>query len=95
MEFLREKYTAQSADSNVFYRATALLFWKDFAGRFWGSDEGKSIDLEELVKLNEASYEDGTPMSPSKFALVLFYFMNSRIWLSCIFYLFVFASCIH
>ena len=60
-----------------------MLFWKDFAGRFWGSDEGKSIDLEELVKLNEASYEDGTPMSPSKFALVLFYFMNSRVQFKC------------
>jgi len=75
MEFLREKYTAQSTDSNVFYRATALLFWKDFAGRYWGSDEGKSLDFENLVKLNEASYEDG--MSPRKFSLVLFYFMNS------------------
>ena len=77
MEFLREKYAAQSTDSNVFYRATALLFWKDFAGRYWGSDEGKSLDFEDLVKLNEVSYEDGTKVSPRKFALVLSYFMNS------------------
>ena len=54
-----------------------MLFWKDFAGRFWGSDEGKSLDLENLVKLSFASYEDGTKLSPSKFSLVLFYFMNS------------------
>jgi len=88
MEFLREKYTAQSTDSNVFYRATALLFWKDFAGRYWGSDEGKSLDFENLVKLNEASYEDETPR---KSAFVLFYHMNScaqyeasTTWLLCL-----------
>lgn len=83
MEFLREKYAAQSTDSNVFYRATALLFWKDFAGRYWGSDEGKSLDFEDLVKLNEVSYEDGTKVSPRKFALVLSYFVKSCVQFKC------------
>ncbi|KAL7464519.1 hypothetical protein ACHAXS_004855 [Conticribra weissflogii] len=71
LEFLREKYTAQSVDSNVFYRATALMFWKDFGAGYWGVDadedgnrKTKGIDLEELVALKEAKYEDGTPMSP-------------------------------
>eukprot|EP00970_Alexandrium_tamarense_P001430 scaffold145_cov195-Alexandrium_tamarense.AAC.74 len=64
MAFLREKYIAQSVDPNVFYRATALLFWKDFGAGHWGSDQHTSIDLDELVSLNEARYEDGTPLSP-------------------------------
>ena len=58
-EFLREKYLAQSIDPNVFYRATALLFWKDFGAGHWGS-----INLDDLVMLNSAKYEDGTPLSP-------------------------------
>jgi len=76
MEFLREKYAAQSTDSNVFYRATALLFWKDFAGRYWGSDDGKSLDFEDLVKLNEVSYEDETPRK-SAFVVLSYEFMCS------------------
>ncbi|KAL3791501.1 hypothetical protein HJC23_011532 [Cyclotella cryptica] len=63
-DFLREKYIAQSADANTFYRATALLFWKDFGARRWGEKQGKSINLEELVLLGEAKYQDGTPLSP-------------------------------
>lgn len=63
-DFLKEKYISQSVDPNVFYRATALLFWKDFAAKQWGSDLNKSIDLEDLVLLDEAKYEDGTPLSP-------------------------------
>ena len=63
-DFLKEKYIAQSVDPNVFYRATALLFWKDFGGKRWGEDQNKSIDLEDLVLLDEATYEDGTPLSP-------------------------------
>jgi uncharacterized protein (DUF2252 family) len=62
LDFLREKYTTQSVDANVFFRATALLFWKDFTGR-WGSEQGKSIDLDDLVLLKDAKYDDGTPMS--------------------------------
>ncbi|KAL7522792.1 hypothetical protein ACHAWX_007496 [Stephanocyclus meneghinianus] len=63
-DFLRDKYIAQSVDPNVFFRATALLFWKDFGARHWGEEQGKSIDLGALVLLGEAKYEDGTPLSP-------------------------------
>ena len=66
-DFLKEKYIAQSVDPNVFYRATALIFWKDFGSQHaqrWGEDQSKSINLEELVLLDEATYEDGTPLSP-------------------------------
>ncbi|KAL3821950.1 hypothetical protein ACHAXA_004438 [Cyclostephanos tholiformis] len=63
MGFLREKYIAQSVDANVFYRATALLFWKDFGNGRWGSEQGKSINLDDLVLLKDAKYDDGTPMS--------------------------------
>jgi hypothetical protein len=33
---LRDKYVAQSQDLNVFYRATAHIFWKDFVLNGWG-----------------------------------------------------------
>ena len=64
LHFLREKYAAQSVNPNVFYRATALLFWKDFGAGHWGADQNKSISLPDLVLLHDAKYEDGTPMSP-------------------------------
>jgi len=63
-DFLKEKYAAQAVDPNVFYRATALLFWKDFAGKQWGKDQNMSIDLGKLVLLDEEKYVDGTPLSP-------------------------------
>lgn len=63
-DFLKEKYIAQSADPNVFYRATALLFWKDFGAGNWGKEDGNNIHLEDLVLLDDAKYEDGTPLSP-------------------------------
>jgi hypothetical protein len=62
---LGDKYRAQSADYNVFYRATAILFWKDFGSGHWGRDQNRSIDLDDLVSLRDATYEDGiTPVSP-------------------------------
>jgi len=62
---LGDKYAAQSADYNVFYRATAILFWRDFGSGHWGRDQNRSIDLDDLVSLRDATYEDGvTPMSP-------------------------------
>ncbi len=64
-DFLREKYKVQSADPNVFYRATALIFWQDFGTGMWGRDQNKTVVLDDLVMLNDATYEDGTPMSPS------------------------------
>ncbi|KAL7440496.1 hypothetical protein ACHAXM_007230 [Skeletonema potamos] len=63
-DFLRDKYKIQSSDPNVFYRATALLFWQDFAAGMWGKNQNKSIVFDDLVMLNDATYEDGTPMSP-------------------------------
>lgn len=63
-DFLRNKYQVQSADPNVFYRATALLFWQDFGTGIWGKNQNKSIVLDDLVMLKDATYEDGTPMSP-------------------------------
>ena len=62
---LGEMYQVQSSDFNVFYRATAILFWKDFGAGHWGRDQGRSINLDDLVSLRDATYEDGeTPMSP-------------------------------
>ena len=62
---LRDKYRAQSTDYNVFYRATAILFWRDFGSGHWGRDQNRSIDLDDLVSLRDATYEDGiTPVSP-------------------------------
>ena len=61
---LKRKYAAQSADANVFYRATALLMWQDFARGLWGREQGKSVDFDDLVSLENAIYEDGSAMSP-------------------------------
>jgi len=63
-DFLRQKYRVQSTDPNVFYRATALHFWKDFGARHWGRERGRSVRLDELVSLAGATYEDGAPVSP-------------------------------
>ncbi|CAB9519586.1 Uncharacterized protein conserved in bacteria (DUF2252) [Seminavis robusta] len=35
---LEQRYVAQSEDPNVFYRATAHIFWQDFAAGDWGGD---------------------------------------------------------
>ena len=65
MSLLRDKYITQSTDYNVFYRATALLFWKDFGSGHWGVKQDRSINLDDLVLLNDAKYvSDGTPISP-------------------------------
>lgn len=64
MTFLRKKYIAQSVDPNVFYRATARLFWKDFGAGHWGREQNKSINLHDLVLLRSVKYDDGSPLSP-------------------------------
>lgn len=65
MSLLRDKYITQSVDYNVFYRATALLFWIDFGSGHWGSKQDRSINLDDLVLLKNAKYvTDGTPISP-------------------------------
>jgi uncharacterized protein (DUF2252 family) len=65
MSLLRDKYITQSVDYNVFYRATALLFWKDFGSGQWGAKQDRSINLDDLVLLKYAKYgTDGTPISP-------------------------------
>lgn len=48
-------------DSDVY--CLSLLFWKDFGTGRWGSEQGKSINLDDLVLLKDAKYDDGTPMS--------------------------------
>jgi uncharacterized protein (DUF2252 family) len=49
-EELRTRYQTQSVDANVFYRATASLFWKDFVNGHW--DDG-------LLMLSSVRREDG------------------------------------
>ncbi|KAL7551527.1 hypothetical protein ACHAWF_014714 [Thalassiosira exigua] len=63
-EFLRNKYLHQSTDPNVFYRATALLFWTDFAGEEWGLPHGRPVRFQDLVAIEDARYAGGTPLSP-------------------------------
>ena len=36
-QYLRQQYIVQSQDFNVFYRATAQIFWLDFAGGTWAN----------------------------------------------------------
>ena len=53
---LGETYRAQSVDFNVFYRATANLFWKDFSNE-WGN-------LPRLLLQQEIQLPGEIPLSP-------------------------------
>jgi uncharacterized protein (DUF2252 family) len=53
---LREQYAAQSTDFNVFYRATAHIFWLDFAAGNWSRDC--------LANIEHPTLYDGTPLEP-------------------------------
>ena len=57
-EELKTQYAIQSADSNVFYRATANIFWIDFVKNGW----------HERIKFDtigiKARQFDGTPLQP-------------------------------
>ena len=46
---LKAKYSAQSADINVFYRATAHIFWKDFVLEGWG-DGLKLVEFDQRTR---------------------------------------------
>jgi uncharacterized protein (DUF2252 family) len=51
---LRKAYAIQSADANVFYRATACIFWEDFVTNDW--DDG-------VLKGLNGKLVDGTPLA--------------------------------
>ena len=54
---LRAKYLAQSIDANVFYRATARLFWLDVVpGKWWGN-----VSFED-IGIARPTHADGTPL---------------------------------
>ena len=57
-EELKTQYAIQSADSNVFYRATANIFWIDFVKNGW----------HDRIKFDtigiKARQFDGTPLQP-------------------------------
>ena len=57
-EELKTQYAIQSADSNVFYRATANIFWIDFVKNGW----------HDRIKFStlgiKARQFDGTPLQP-------------------------------
>jgi uncharacterized protein (DUF2252 family) len=52
---LLTKYQAQTTDENVFYRATAQVFWKDFALNGWGRGLLMMIKDEEF-ELNKHGF---------------------------------------
>ena len=57
-EELKTQYAIQSADSNVFYRATANIFWIDFVKNGWHDRiRFKTIGIQ-------AKQFDGTPLQP-------------------------------
>eukprot|EP00966_Prymnesium_polylepis_P335257 7390623-Prymnesium_polylepis.1 len=51
----KKQLTAQSKDANVFYRATAHIFWKDFVTGGWGN-----FDLQALGV--DTTLADGSPL---------------------------------
>lgn len=54
---LESKYRAQSVDANVFYRATAKLFWLDlFQGQWWNN-----VTFGDLG-IHEPAHHDGTAL---------------------------------
>ena len=46
---LNDAYYAQSVDENVFYRATAHIFWVDFVHNHWGDDVTSLLQGEGAV----------------------------------------------
>ena len=55
-EELQEQYEIQSQDSNIFYRATAEIFWFDFVQNGWGE-----LVQFENIGINPV-HADGTPI---------------------------------
>jgi len=60
-EKLVTQYAAQSTDANVFFRATAALFWRDFGAGVWG---GLSMSDRVTAKLTSKSSLLGKPLNP-------------------------------
>jgi uncharacterized protein (DUF2252 family) len=56
-EDLAARYPAQSVDFNVFYRATAHIFWKDFVDGHWG--DGLTFSLRD-----DAHLKGHVPLDP-------------------------------
>ena len=55
-KILGERYKAQSLDYNIFYRATAHIFWKDFSNE-WGN-------LSRLLLDQEVELKGDVPLTP-------------------------------
>jgi uncharacterized protein (DUF2252 family) len=53
---LRKQYAVQAADFNVFYRATAHIFWLDFVAGNWSQGC--------LANIKHPTLYDGTPLEP-------------------------------
>ena len=53
---LAARYTLQSTDANVFYRATARIFWNDFVTGNWGRHLTQTI-------WNQATLLEGVPLT--------------------------------
>ena len=52
---LEYRYKTQSTDANVFYRATAHIFWNDFVSGRWGDSLTKTLK-------ESATLQDGVPL---------------------------------
>lgn len=48
-EELRVQYAAQDGDPNIFYRATAHIFWRDFKEKGWGNFLTAALDKVSLT----------------------------------------------
>jgi Uncharacterized protein conserved in bacteria (DUF2252) len=48
-EQLRQQYAAQDGSVNIFYRATANIFWRDFKDQGWGSFLIAALDKVSLA----------------------------------------------
>jgi Uncharacterized protein conserved in bacteria (DUF2252) len=64
---LRQRYLAQSVDLNIFYRATAHLFWQDFAKGAWGANLTGSFLLDDDTAEDDdspatATFLNGAPL---------------------------------
>jgi uncharacterized protein (DUF2252 family) len=54
--YLRKQYAVQAESFNVFYRATARIFWLDFSAGNWSHGC--------LANIDNATLYDGTPLEP-------------------------------
>jgi uncharacterized protein (DUF2252 family) len=59
---LKSRYQKQSVDSNVFYRATANIFWNDFVQGHWG--DGLTESFTNGDSTTTTTLEDNVPLDP-------------------------------